>query len=212
MYNKWGQFGKDFEEGVNFDRLRKERLERTRWAMKKHGLGAIVATRLENGRYITGFRGILIEGTIFRYVVLPVEGDPVLFEMGGDFGRAKETAPWLREKLTTSIAILGTPHTGTPAEVETRAKMAGQWAEGIKKVLKEYGVADKKVGIDFVLDVSAVKALDDSGIDYVDAQSVMMDARQIKTQDELQLLSIASQIAEAGLYTIEKTAKPGVRE
>jgi Xaa-Pro aminopeptidase len=212
MYNKWGQFGKDFEEGVNFERLREERLQKTREAMKKHGLGAIVASRLENGRYITGFRGILIEGTIFRYVVLPLEGEPVLFEMGGDFGRAKESAPWLREKLRTSIPILGTPHTGTPAEVATRAKLSAQWADGIKKVLQEYGVADKEIGFDFLLDVSAVKALEDAHINYVDGQPAMMDARQIKTQDELQLLSIASQIAEAGLSTIEKIIRPGIRE
>ena len=28
IYNKWGQFGKDYEEGINFERLRKERLEK----------------------------------------------------------------------------------------------------------------------------------------------------------------------------------------
>ena len=210
MYNKWGQFGKDFEEGIDFARLRKDRLQKTREAMKRHGLSALVVSRLENARYITGFRGILIEGTIHRYVVLPLEGDPVLFELGGDVGRALESATWL--KVVPSMPILGNPYTGTPAEVETRAKLALQWAEGIKKVLQEYGVADKKIGVDFLLDVTTVKALEDAKIDYVAGQPVMMDARQIKTQDELQLLSIASQIAEAGLYTIEHAIKPGIRE
>ncbi len=213
MYNKWGQFGKDLEEGINFERLRKERLQRTREAIKRHRLGAIVAARLENARYITGFRGQLIEDTIHRYVVLPAEGDAVVFELGGDYGRLKESATWLKERqITNSIPILGTPHTGTPAEVEARVKLTDLWVDGIKKVLQEYGVADKKIGFDYILDVSAVRALERANIDYVDGQSVMMDARCVKTEDELQLLSIASQIAEAGLYTIEQTMKPGMRE
>ena len=74
------------------------------------------------------------------------------------------------------------------------------------------GVADKKIGFDFILDLSMIKALDHASIHYVDGQSAMMDARSVKTKDELQLLSIASQIAEAGLYTIEKSMKPGIRE
>jgi Xaa-Pro aminopeptidase len=213
MYNKYGQFGKDMEEGVNFERLRKERLQKAQEAVKKHDLGAIVAARLENARYITGFRGQLIEDSIFSYVVLPAEGDSVLFELGGDYGRLKESARWLKEKqMTTSIPIFGTPYTGEPGEVEVRKKLADLWADGIKKVLQEYGVAEKKIGFDYIIDVSAVEALERANIDYVDGQSVMYDARQVKTEDELQLLSIASQIAEAGFYTIEQTMKPGMRD
>ena len=71
-------------------------------------------------------------------------------------------------------------HTGTPTEVETRMKLTNLWAEGIKKVLQEYGVRDKKIGFDYILDVSAVKTLEWAKIYYVDGQSVMMDARCVK--------------------------------
>ncbi len=212
MYNKMGQFGTDLEERVNFERLRSDRLRKTREAMKKHDIGAIVATRIDNTRYITGFRGIMIEGTVARYVILPQDEDPVLFEMGGDYGRAKETAPWLREKLQFSLPILSVPYTLTPIELEVRDKLTKDWAKQIKDTLDEYGVADKKIGFDFMMDMSAVRALEHYNIEIVDAQPVLMEARQIKTEDELQLLSIASQIAEAGLYTIEHAMKPGVRE
>lgn len=213
MYNKWGQFGKDYEEGVNFVRLREERLQKAREAMKRHDLGAIVAARLDNTRYITGLRGILIEGTVLRYVVLPVDGDPILFELGGDYGRAKEGASWLpAHQITTSIPIGAMPHTGTPSELKSRARVTALWADGIKKVLQDHGLADRKVGFDLLQDVSAVRALEKANINYVDGGAALMDARSIKTKDELQLLSIASQIAEAGLYTIEHSMKPGIRE
>jgi Xaa-Pro aminopeptidase len=213
IYNKWGQSGKDYEEGINFDRLRRERLQKARESMIRHDLGAIVAIRGENARYLTGFNGLPVQSTVLRYVVLPVTADPVIFELGADIGRLKESATWMNERnIVPSIPVFATPHHGTPIEVETREKLSYLWADGIKRVLQEYGVADKKVGLDFVLDLSMIKALDHANIDYVEGQSAMMDARSVKTKDELQLLSIASQIAEAGLYTIERSMKPGIRE
>lgn len=213
IYNKWGQFGKDYEEGINYDRLRKDRLRKTRESMIKHDVGALVAIRAENTRYITGFKGLPVPMTVLRYVVLPVNGDPVVFELGADFGRLKESATWMKEEnMTHSIPVFATPHHGTPIEVLTREKLAVEWAEGIKRVLLEHGVADKKVGFDVLLDVSTVSALQKANINFVDGQPVLMEARSVKTTDELQLLSIASQIAEAGLYTIETSMKPGARE
>lgn len=211
MYNKWGQFGKDLEEGINFERLRKERLQRTREAMERHCLGAIVAGKIENVRYITGFRGLTAEGTLYRYAVLPREGDPVLFELGGDVGRAQETAPWLGENLTFSIPVLGTPHIGGPAELETRTRLLEQWANGIKTVLKKNGVSNEKIGFD-AFDISAIEPLENANINYVDAKAAMYDARCVKTKEELQLLSIASTIAEAGFYRMEEVIRPGIRE
>lgn len=213
IYNKWGQFGKDYEEGINFERLRKERLQKARESMIKHDLGAIVAIRLENARYLTGFNGLPVKNTVLRYVVFPVTADPVIFELGADIGRLRESATWMEAKnIVPSIPVFATPHHGTPLEIETRERLSYVWADGIRKVLQEYGVADKKVGFDSMFDLSMIKALDHANLDYVDGQSAMMEARSVKTKDELQLLSIASQIAEAGLYTIETSMKPGVRE
>ncbi len=213
FYNKWGQSGKDYEEGINYDRLRKERLQKARESMIKHDLGAMIAIRGENARYLTGFNGLPVPSTVLRYVVFPVTADPVIFELGADIGRLKESATWIKDQnITPSIPVFATPHHATPIELESREKLSYLWADGIKKVLQEYGVADKKVGLDFILDLSMIKALDHANIDYVDGQSAMMDARSVKTKDELQLLSIASQLAEAGFYTIEKAIRPGIRE
>jgi Xaa-Pro aminopeptidase len=213
IYNKWGQFGKDYEEGINFDRLRKERLQKARESMIKHDLGAMVAIRIENTRYITGFNGLPVPSTVIRYVVFPVTAEPVIFELGADMGRLKESATWIKDSnITSSIPVFATPHHGTVTEVETRESLSYLWADGIKKILQEYGVADKKIGFDFILDFSMIKALEHANINYVEGQSAMMDARSVKTADELQLLSIASQIAEAGFYAIEKNMRPGIRE
>jgi len=48
-----GMVGLDWQERVNWDRLRKYRLERARERMKAHGLGAMLLMYDENVRYVT---------------------------------------------------------------------------------------------------------------------------------------------------------------
>ena len=48
-----GAVGLDWQERVNWDRLRKYRLERARERMKAHGLGAMLLMYDENVRYVT---------------------------------------------------------------------------------------------------------------------------------------------------------------
>ncbi|MBT3401271.1 MAG: aminopeptidase P family protein, partial [Rhodospirillaceae bacterium] len=50
----FGIAGVDWQEKVNWDRLRNYRLERARDMMKKAGLGAMLCMYDENVRYITG--------------------------------------------------------------------------------------------------------------------------------------------------------------
>jgi len=85
----YGQWALDWQEQVNFDRMRKERLEKVREVMRKRDLEAIIAFLPDNIRYITGARGIAVP-KVWRYCVLVREEEPILFELGGDMGRVKE--------------------------------------------------------------------------------------------------------------------------
>jgi Xaa-Pro aminopeptidase len=46
--------GADWEERINFDRMRKERLAQAKAAMEKNDLGAMVLYHGANVRYVTG--------------------------------------------------------------------------------------------------------------------------------------------------------------
>ena len=48
-----GAVGLDWQERINWDRLRNYRLERARERMKAHGLGAMLLMYDENVRYVT---------------------------------------------------------------------------------------------------------------------------------------------------------------
>ena len=54
MGANFGIAGLDWQQRVNWDRMRKYRTERARERMKAHGLGAMLCMYDENVRYVTG--------------------------------------------------------------------------------------------------------------------------------------------------------------
>ena len=81
MGANFGIAGMDWQQRVNWDRLREYRIDRARAMMNKHGLGALLCMYDENVRYITGTlnSGLeLAEARIaLRHVVWRRPADPV---------------------------------------------------------------------------------------------------------------------------------------
>lgn len=202
----FGQRGVDWQEQVNFERLRKERLERARAMMKKYNFGAFVCFNNENIRYITStWQGQWKANIFVRYCVLPEGGDPVLFETAGaDMQCALIDAPWLKGNIKPAITwIWSGPATSIQAK---------KMAEGIKKVLEENGVAKEKIGVDMI-DWASYKAFSDVGLDIANAWPALSEARVVKTRDELELCKQAAAIAGCAFDKIRNEwLKPGVRE
>ena len=61
------------------------------------------------------------------------------------------------------------------------------FARQIKRVLTDYGVEKKPLGVDMI-ELSMLRALEKEGIEVVDGQQAMLDARESKTADEIELL------------------------
>ncbi len=194
----YGQWALDWQEQINFDRMRKERLEKVREVMRKRDLEAIIAFLPDNIRYITGARGIAVP-KVWRYCVLVREEEPILFELGGDMGRVKENAPWLEGRIFPSIPVHFASKEGTKA-----------WAKAIKEIL-ERSKAKGKLGLDSV-SFRVMKALEAEGLSFVDGGPIMMEARVVKTQDELKCLRISVGTAEVAFAIAREMIKPGVRD
>ena len=93
-----------------------------------------------------------------------------------------------------------------------RQKYSPAVEEFVKNVLKENGVAQEKVGLD-VFDWVSRQALVDAGLNIVNGWPCMIEARQIKTRDELELLKQSATIAGCAFAKIrDEWLKPGVRE
>jgi Xaa-Pro dipeptidase len=81
----------------------------------------------------------------------------------------------------------------------------------IRGRLEDAGVAGLPVGVDFA-ELPTVFELQRQGIEVRDGQQVMLDARQIKSADEIALLSVSAAMVD-GVYTdIAAALRPGVRE
>src|SRR5215813_2271088 len=129
-------------KGVDFDRLRRDRLARAREMLDKQDLGAVVCFVGENVRYITSvFQGNWKNNIFIRYCVLPRDADPVLFETAGsDLECAKIDAPWLNGRIRPAI---------TWKWSETAEQMmAEKMANSVLEVLKENGVENEPIGVD----------------------------------------------------------------
>ena len=134
--------GADWQDRVNFDRLRKERLARAKEQMKIHNLGALVVYDGANVRYLTSsFQGNWKYNIFIRYAVLPRDGEPILFETAGsDLECAKIDLPWMEGRIRPAI-------TWRWSEGATEY-MVDRMVDSVLEVLRENKVEKEKIGID----------------------------------------------------------------
>src|SRR5947209_12602641 len=197
--------GTDWQDRVDFDRMRGERLGRAREMMEKHDLGGLILFVGENVRYVTSvWQGNWKNNIFIRYAVLPRGREPVLFEtVGSDMVNAQIDAPWLGE---VRPAITWKWSEGAEPEMATRM------ARSVADVLREMGVQKEKVGID-IMDMVAYQALTKEGLNIVNGWPAMTQARVVKTLDELECHKIAAAHGDAAMWMAKhEWAKPGVRE
>jgi Xaa-Pro dipeptidase len=87
------------------------------------------------------------------------------------------------------------------------AGAAGEIAE----ILRAEGVADMPIGVDIV-EPPMLAALEAEGIIVRDGQQTMLNAREVKSIDEIMLLNTACAMVDGAYQLIAERLKPGVRE
>lgn len=76
----YGRMAYDRLAGINFERMREYRLQRTKEAMAKHGIDVLITWGCLQLRYITaGLRHGTPAAFPAQMVVLPINGDPHVF-------------------------------------------------------------------------------------------------------------------------------------
>jgi Xaa-Pro aminopeptidase len=203
----YSQTGADWQYRVDFDRLRKERLQKTREQMEIHDLGALVLFAGANIRYVTGsYQGNWKYNINIRYVVLPRGGEPVFFETAGsDLHCAILDLPWIPQENIRPAITWQWAEGAVPF-------MAKRMVEGVVEVLKANKVQKEKIGIDN-LDMPSLQALKDAGLNIVNGWPAMSAARVVKTIDEIELLKQSASIGDAAMWHIKyEWLKPGVTE
>jgi Xaa-Pro dipeptidase len=196
----------DFEERVDFRRLHRYRLARTRRALAKSGLGAVLCFDQHNIRYISStVIGEWARDKLIRYCLLTGTGEPWVWDFGSAARHHKLYCPWLREDHVRA----GNP--GMRGAIGPKVGLFEAAAREIKDILVQEGVAKMPLGLD-VCEPPMLYALQKQGIEVRDGQQMMMLAREVKSHDEITLLNIASSMVDGVYQDIAAELKPGVKE
>jgi Xaa-Pro dipeptidase len=196
----------DFETRVDFQRLRKYRLSRSRNALKNSGLGALLLFDVNNIRYITGTKiGEWERDKLCRFALLAGDEEPFVWDFGSAAVHHQQNCEW----LDPNRCLAGM--TGMRGTVPPSVGLMKSHAEEIMSYLKEAGVSDMPIGLD-IAETAMFFELQKAGLNIVDGQQVMLDAREIKNIDEITLLNQAATMVDGVYHMIWEELKPGVRE
>ena len=196
----------DFETRVDFQRLRKYRLSRAKNALKNSGLGALILFDVNNIRYITGTKiGEWERDKLCRFALLAGDEEPFVWDFGSAAVHHQLNCDW----LDPNRCLAGM--TGMRGTVPPSVGLMKSHAEEIMSYLKQAGVADMPIGLD-IAETAMFFELQNAGMNIVDGQQVMLDAREIKNIDEIPLLNQAATMVDGVYHMIYEELKPGVRE
>ncbi len=198
---EFGFMGVDWEERIDYDRMRRYRLQRAREALEASDADVLIVLRMEDVRYLTGFRNHL--GPVTRFAsdsaVLAKGGGPVLFYTM-DHVHARTRMPWLASESIRPRAVNWREY--------TRLK---EWADDLQKMVGD--LRGKKIGID-MMTVTMLHHLQElfPNSELVDGFEILSKGKMIKSEDEIECIKAATMITEAGLAAALRMLHPGVRE
>ena len=202
----YGTMGVDWEERVDFERLRTQRLARIKRLLKESEIGALLCFDMNNVRYITATHiGTWAMDKLARFTLLARDDEPILWDFGSAARHHKLYCPWLGEERSRA---------GISTQRGAMLPAAGRAEEVARKIrveLEERGLLGEPLGVD-AIELPVLFALQAEGIKVVDGQQLMQQARLIKTVDEITLLNTACMMVDAAYDDLYRFMKPGVRE
>lgn len=194
----------DNTEGIiNADRMRKDRQKKTQETLKKKGIAAALLLRPENIRYATSVAFVNFLDRL-TYCLAFAEHDPIYF---GPSGNPLGDVPWIKPEQRRLSYQWAQQSPGPDAVSYTTKK----FATSIKEELKRKGIDKEKLGIDDIDEVGR-QALVDIGIDLGNVMPAMLEARAVKTQDEINCIHMVSVLVDTAHYAMYNALKPGLRE
>jgi Xaa-Pro aminopeptidase len=209
----FGMNSVDWERRIDVDKLRDDRLQRLREQLDASELGAVLAFDFANIRYMTATHiGTWAVDKLIRFALLVRGGEPIVWDFGSAARHHQLYAPWLDHPSDDRNP------SGARAGISTLrgafhpdAGIAEEVARKVRRELDLYGLAGEPVGVD-VVEMPVLAALRTAGVTVVDGQQVFLEARRIKTDTEITLLSQACAMVDAAYESLYTFLRPGVRE
>jgi len=195
----------DYEQRVDFDRMRNHRLHRVRQYMDAYNLGCLVLFESGNKRYATSTAYASPEvDNMGRYAIVPRDGEPYIFGFGAQEA-VKLDCPWIADRTY-------------PAHTPMHGSLPMEWGlyhgflKDLEMVLEQNGISrTERIGVD-IIESQLLLAVQEAGFTLADGQEVMQHARAIKNEDEIACLKHGAAIVDAAHHKIAQTIHPGAKE
>lgn len=198
------QFVSSWEELVNFDRLRRYRVDRVTREMKEAGIDGLLLFKSDSIRYVTSLRPLIWEAgyQTRNMAILDASGNICLYVASGDYQRVVQNDTWL--KIVKPLASM------EDAGISSRVVN-----DQIVPQVREMGLADGRLAVDsttfYTLQyLRDALARDESELE--DGDEVMRKARAIKSSDEIRLIRGAAGMVDGGLSEAKAAIAPGRTE
>lgn len=218
----YGSMAVDWEQRIDFDRLRRERLAKLRAALEGSEYGAVLAFDFANIRYMTathiGTWGI---DKFVRFSLLVRGQEPIVWDFGSAAKHHELYGPWLSDQVVDEKTGISSPVPGTSRSragistlrgaVHPDAHRAESVAARVLEELRKFGLENEPVGVD-ITELAVHQAMLDAGIDVRDAQQFFLEVRRVKTPDEIALLTHGTALADMAYEEIYRVLRPGIRE
>ena len=201
-----GNMNVDFEGRVDFRRLHNYRVARARMALAESDLGSMLCFDNNNIRYLTSsVIGEWSRDKVCRYALFTGTTDPYLWDFGSAAAHHRLYNKWFEADHWRAGML------GLRGSVAEEAGLFAQAAKEIADILRAEGVANMPIGVD-ICEPPMLFALQKEGLEVRDVQQVMLNARQIKSMDEIILLNQSASMVDGVYHLIAENLKPGKRE
>jgi Xaa-Pro aminopeptidase len=197
--SNFGTMVVDWEQRIDMRRMRQERLAKAKEALNRSSADVLFVFRTEDSRYLTGYRHHLGPAANLgqSVTVLAEDSEPVLFTMDWEYCQAR--MPWLEAEQIQ-------PRANFREEVGIK-----QWADRLTGLMGD--LDGKVIGVDLwtpTLEQNLRSTFPNS--EFVDGYNVLLEAKIVKTKDEIECLKMANTITEAAMDAAVRFLRPGVRE
>jgi Xaa-Pro aminopeptidase len=190
---------------IDQKKLRAYRLERLRAELRKRDVAGCLLSDPINIRYATGSRNFMVwtMHAPSRWAFVPTEGPVVLFEFESSkhVNDGLETIAEIRP-CTPWIYFLAGPRWEEKADL---------WAREIAAVVAGCGGKNRRLAVDRCEPAGAFK-LRALGLELVDAQEPIEQARLIKSPEEIACLRLAMDVCDSAIARMREALRPGMTE
>ncbi len=197
-----GPFGVDWEDRIDFARLRADRVAAVRSALEASEMDALLLWKDENVRYLTSLRAQLIAGkmTSLNGVLMTADAGPILLCSGGEIDKANSGMSWL----------VG----AHPIPIMEQAELVDAFVKTtLVPLLSDMGVSAGRIGVDQV-NFSLVESMRTHLPDVAptDGDSLMQRVRLVKSPDEIAIIEEACAIGDSVTQRAIDGTRAGRRE